>query len=293
MKKNRNKIIIGLSGGLGNQLFQYAAGKSLALKLGYTLELDLSWFSGRKDRTYALSPFNINEKKRVNLPLFPKRIQYLASKLSRKLLNKRMGVSVFREEHFHVSKKFFNIEEPVFLEGYWQSEKYFIDYSEDILNNFSFKKRIPKKCEQSLTKIKSTNSICIHIRRGDYISDPKSSNAYHSCSNDYYEKGVKKLTEDHKYFHCYVFSDDCEWAENNFSLSIPFTIVNINSSEEAHWDLLLMSSCQHFIIANSSLSWWAAWLGRHHKKKVIAPKDWFTDSNKITKDLIPEKWELL
>lgn len=293
MKKNKDVIIVGLSGGLGNQLFQYAAGRALALKLGYSLELDLSWFSGRKDREYALDVFSIFAEKRVGLDFLPEKIQHLASRISRRFLKKRMGVNIFREPYFHFHPAFNEIYTPVFLEGYWQSEKYFNRFDSDIRKDLNFKDAPPHKCQSILEHISTTDSICLHIRRGDYISDLAASQTYESCSLSYYQEGVSQLITSLNNPHCYIFSDDCEWVKKNIRLHTPYTVVDINSTKEAHWDLLLMSSCEHFIIANSSLSWWGAWLGTSNNKRVIAPKKWFIHDDKDTKDLTPVDWEIL
>ncbi len=291
MKKNKDVIIVGLSGGLGNQLFQYAAGRSLSLRLGYRLELDLSWFSGRQDRSYALTPFSISGKERIGLSLFPTKIQQFSSRFSRRFYNKRMGVSIYREPHFHFSHGFDEISAPTFLEGYWQSEKYFKEFTNEIRNDLNFREKIPSKCQHILKNISTKDSICLHIRRGDYISDKAASKTYASCSLNYYQEALSQLESSFDNPHCYIFSDDCQWVKKNLQLETPYTIVDINSSKEAHWDLLLMSSCDHFIIANSSLSWWGAWLGKSKEKRVVAPKNWFIGVDKDTKDLLPISWE--
>ncbi|MFT5663605.1 MAG: hypothetical protein ACI9YO_002934 [Gammaproteobacteria bacterium] len=288
---NNKPIIVGLCGGLGNQLFQYAAGRALSLKLGVPVELDHSWFAGSKDRSYTLSEFKINATPCIGLPIISKKIKALESKVSRKYFSQRMGVPIFRETSFNFMREFEEISQPVFLQGYWQSEKYFDRFSEQIRKELTFSNSVPKKCNALMESISKTQSICIHIRRGDYISNSKTRKIFHACSLDYYKENVNRLCKNLTNPHCFVFSDDCEWARSNIKLNIPYTIVDINEANEAHLDLLLMSLCNDFVIANSSFSWWGAWLGSFKNKRIVAPKNWFIRHDINTDDLIPSNWE--
>ena len=284
-----SEIIIPLVGGLGNQMFQYAAARSVASRCNVSLKLDLSWFASSDDRDYALSPFNINAEILVT------------SKTKQNILNRGLkriahhfgvysAIYGFQEESFRYDPTIYNVSAPAILNGYFQSEKYFQNIKDTILDEFKLKVAPEKKTLEMLKSIETYDSICIHIRRGDYVSDGKT-NTYHGiCSMNYYHSGVTEAALGLENPHCFVFSDDPVWVRNNFKLDLPMTIVDIHGPKEAHEDMRLMSACNHFVIANSSLSWWGAWLGRAPEKKIVAPKQWFADLSIDTSDLIPETW---
>lgn len=283
-------VVVGLSGGLGNQMFQYATGRALAYRLGCSLVLDLSWFQGRPNRKFALAPFNIAASQRLAWPLLPSWMQRQLSRISRRLLPQIMGVPVWREPHFHFSPTFTNLSTPVFLEGYWQSERYFREIRAQLLEDFSLREPLPLSSQAILDEIQNCDSICVHIRRGDYLSNPIASKVHGICPVDYYHQGLTELTKGLNHPRCFVFSDDPEWVQSSLRLDCPMTVVDVNGPEEAHLDLTLMAACRHFLIANSSLSWWCAWLGNQMGKKVVAPQRWFLTSDKNTMDLLPTAW---
>jgi hypothetical protein len=284
-----SEIIIPLVGGLGNQMFQYAAAKSVAVRCKASLKLDLSWFSQSDDRDYALSPFNITHK------------VLLASETKPNLLNKifkraahRIGLYSatygFQEKSFKCDSTIDNVKAPAILNGYFQSEKYFKNIKDTILDEFKLKDAPNENVLVILKLIENYDSICVHVRRGDYVVDEKT-NKYHGiCSMSYYHSGVALAAQGLENPHCFIFSDDPEWVKDYFKLDLPMTIVDINGPKEAHEDMRLMSACNHYVIANSSFSWWGAWLGRHPKKRVVAPKQWFSDTSIDTSDLIPTTW---
>lgn len=290
MKTPSGKVIVGLSGGLGNQLFQYAAGRSLSLKLGVDLELDITWFLGNPDRSYALDVFSINAKIYSGPIFIPKWVKKLECRLVRKWGNRRLGAPIFRESHFHFDEAFSGIEQPVYLEGYWQSERYFSRYREVIAADLALKVTTSNLFKLLSNQIKSSNSICIHIRRGDYVTNPIAFQAHGICPLDYIYRGVNHVAANLVHPHCFIFSDDPEWVRDHFALDLPFTVVDIAESNEAYLDLVLMAQCKHFVIANSSFSWWAAWLSENQSKHIVAPKKWFSGSEKRIDDLIPAGW---
>lgn len=289
--KNINKsVVVGLSGGLGNQLFQYAAGRALAKRLGLNVRLDLSWFLVRSDRKYALSSFNIEVDQYLNSSSFTPKLNFLIAKFSRKFMKKRYGLNVFRESSFSFMPNFHEINSPVYLEGYWQSEKYFKDIRLELLQDFSLRMPMSLRNQELMTVIRNSDSICLHVRRGDYISNPHASIFHGICSLDYYERGVAELCSDLENPHIFIFSDDPHWVRQRMNFPYLTTIVDINGPEYAHWDLKLMTECKHFLIANSSLSWWGAWLSNSSNKRVIAPANWFKNKTVKTQDLLPQEW---
>lgn len=283
-------VVVGLSGGLGNQMFQYAAGRALAVRLGAPLVLDLSWFHGQKKRQFALSPFRIVAELRSQCPWLPGRGQALVSRISRRWARRIFGVPVLRESHFHYTPEFAVPTEGVFLEGYWQSERYFDEIRPLLEADFALDMPLPPACSALREAIAASDSICVHVRRGDYLTDPVAARTHGTCAKDYYRSGVHELALGLERPHCFVFSDDPAWVRNHLALDCETTVVDLNGPDDAHLDLALMAACCHFLIANSSLSWWGAWLGQHPGKRVIAPVRWFLTQNKDTRDLLPESW---
>ena len=281
-------IITKIIGGLGNQMFQYAAGKTLAHLNNTFLKLDVSAFDDYKLRNFDLLNFQTNiefaTKQEIDslLPAhnFEKAFQYLSP------LKKR---SYYREKEFHFDTKVLSLGQNVYLKGYFQSEKYFLPASNIIRDDFTFKNEITKSLEETSSSLRNTNSVSIHIRRGDF-SENKETEEYHgTLSIDYYHPAIELIKSKVSNPIFYFFSDDINWAKEN--LSIPnATIVTGNLTKTHIEDLYLMSQCRHNIIANSSFSWWGAWLNNNPDKIVIAPEKWFTKGPKDTQDLIPEKW---
>lgn len=289
--KNFNKsVIVGLSGGLGNQLFQYAAGRSLSLKLGVDLVLDTSWFQGDSDRAYALDAFSINAKTYCGPFFFPGWARRLWCRLTRRWSSQKFGVPVFREAHFQFDDAYSQLDHSVYLEGFWQSDRYFSSYKEIIVGDLNLKDSVSDQFKVFAKQMQSSDSICIHIRRGDYVSNPIAAQMHGLCSLDYIYQGVKMVSKDLIQPHCFIFSDDPGWVRKNLALDLPFTVVDFAKPHEPHLDLALMMQCKHFVIANSSFSWWGAWLSDNLSKRVVAPKKWFASSEKCVDDLIPETW---
>jgi hypothetical protein len=280
-------------GGLGNQMFQYAVGKAIADKLNVPLQLDLNWFQNSSDRNFALTPFKINAEllNECETPSF-----YLFKRLRAMKSHLRLFTSKipeYTEQSYNFDPNVLNLSCPVVLNGYFQSQKYFESINNIIRDELSFVSQAKGKTLKVLNDIRTTDAICVHVRRGDYVSN-KETNAYHgTCSLDYYRKAVKIHSDDLITPHCFIFSDDPEWVLENVKFDIPYTVVDIHNADEAHEDLRLMTECKRFVIANSSLSWWGAWLCKNENKKIIAPKKWFSDPSINTDDLIPYEWTRL
>ncbi len=288
-------IITRLSGGMGNQMFQYAAGRALALKHGVQLGLDLSFLldrSARKHftfRNFNLDVFNIEDH-----IVEPHQVPWQYRKHLRGVLGlyadtfrRRFLKSSGTEKHFTFDSSVLSLGPDAYLEGYWQSPKYFEDIKNIIRQDFTLKEILPEPVELLRKEINNNASVCVHIRRGDFVG-----NALHDVvSADYYGKAIACIEADQKVEKVYVFSDDIEWCKNNILFSQPTTFVGPEyAGKKAEGHLALMSACRHFVIANSSFSWWAAWLGDHPDKVVIAPARWFADPAIDTSDLLPEEW---
>lgn len=286
-------VVIRLVGGLGNQMFQYAAARAVALRSGAELRLDLSWFSTVSDRHYALGPLSVSANTLGDIPQkgtaghLLRTTQYRLARYTEKYFLRR---PVFLEKHFHFDPAMLDVRAPVRLEGYFQSEKYFLECRDLITSEFKVASPPGHLAQAMLEKMATHDAICLHVRRGDYAANA-TTNAFHGlCSLDYYHRGLSIASEGLPNPHCYVFSDDPEWVRANFFPALPMTVVDIHGPHEAHEDLRLMAACKHFVIANSSFSWWAGWLGGNSKKIVVAPSRWFQAGNADTKDLIPTEW---
>lgn len=289
-------ISIQLCGGLGNQMFQYAAARSLEEFHCTDLKLDLGWYSQKFDinttlRNYELQCFKLNamianEKEKEG---FAKRN---ASKWY-KLCEKFKPISrkrVYYEPYYHYNPKFFCLSKNVYLYGYYQSEKYFKSIRNILLTEFNWKTLPSGKNKEVLELIDKTESVSLHIRRGDYISNSTANKQHGVCSLSYYQKCLADIKKHLTTPHFFVFSDDIPWAKENLKVDAETTFVDHNNIDHGFEDMRLMSHCKHNIIANSSFSWWGAWLNKNSEKKVYAPKKWFQIENHNTKDLIPEDW---
>ena len=286
------EVAVRLVGGLGNQLFQYAAARSVAMRTGANLRLDLSWFGTDPNRAYALAPFQIQAETYCERAVTQRKLSLtnLLHRIKCILIKEEQGIPKYTEKSFRFDSALETTNAPIYLEGYFQSEKYFNSIFKNIVNEFSIKENPKPESKLMLDEIRGSESICVHIRRGDYVNNSKTS-AYHGiCSMDYYARGIQAIASGLAEPHCFVFSDEPEWVRKNFESVYQFTVVDIHGLSEAHEDLRLMSACQHFVIANSSLSWWGAWLGQNTNKKVVAPNKWFQDGGVDTSDLLPQNW---
>lgn len=178
----------------------------------------------------------------------------------------------------------------IILDGYWQSEKYFMRKSNAIKNDFTFITEMDQHNIAILKDIKKTQSVSIHVRRGDYVSNNKTHNFHGVCSSEYYKAAVVRIKKQIKKPTFYVFSDDPTWCRKNLMLDKNTSIVDNTNCPSGVIDMHLMSACQHNIIANSSFSWWGAWLNNNKSKIIIAPKRWFQDQAIDTRDIIPDGW---
>lgn len=293
------KICVRLLGGLGNQMFQYAFARYLSLKNNAELKLDV--ISGFKEdihqRKYSLSIFNIIENfaTKDDLPRFKlPHTEHIGikGKLVRFINNKLPDFNnyVIKENSLTFDPSYIQINQSCYLIGYWQSELYFKPISNIIKDEFTAKCKISEESSYYLTKIANSNSVGIHIRKYSApikkITDKEK--VFHGIlTNDYYQKALGYISHRYKNLELYVFSDDINFAKEILKSSLPVKFI---SSGKDYEDFLLLSGCKHQIIANSSFSWWAAWLNRNDDKIVIAPKNWFAKKDINTDFIIPQDW---
>jgi len=297
-------IIVHLTGGIGNQMFQYALGRTLAEKNSTLLKLDLSGFESYKLHRYALHCFNIWEHIATidEINAFRRAGNPSGSFRWMSRVMKKLGILPYSVSDFYENRKYIKQTQRTFdpsileangniyLEGYWQTEKYFIEIIEILHREFICKYVQDKNSKELAEKIQSTNAVSLHIRRGDYVSNPKTNQAHGLATPDYYENAIKLIIEEQPDSHFYIFSDDHSWVAENFKPDYPVTMVDHNNASRNYEDMRLMSLCDHHIIANSSFSWWGAWLGTNPEKIVVAPQKWFNDTTRDTRDLIPTSW---
>jgi hypothetical protein len=295
---NLERLVVTRSiGGLGNQMFQYAAGRALARRCGADLKLDLSGFATYPKRRYELGDFPIcatpaSETDLAALGL-PAGLQDGWRRRVRRLL--RMGAEpeaapIYRERHFHFDANVRDLRPPVYLDGYWQSEKYFAEYAGLLRQEFTPHVPLDPENAAMAARIDAVNAVSLHVRRGDYVNELDVSRYHGVCPPDYYGSAVDYIAQRVQDIHLFVFSDDQDWVRDNLRLGPPTTLVAANSPDRGFRDMQLMARCRHHIVANSSFSWWGAWLNPSAAKIVVAPKRWFGAGNIDTRDLLPESW---
>lgn len=291
-------LISNVIGGLGNQMFQYAAGRSLSLAKGVEFCLDVSDFSG-----YGLHQgFELQRVFNCPVPTAtPNDVQAIlgwqASSIMRRLLA-RPALSMFRRCGFVVEPSFNywrgikDVPADSYLTGYWQSEKYFHDVAQTIRADFTFKIPPSPRNVELAEQIGREIAISLHVRRGDYVKNPKTTATHGLCSLEYYQSAIQYVIDRVERPSFYIFSDDPAWVRENMKIEYPSVYVDHNHGAESYNDMRLMSLCKHHIIANSSFSWWGAWLNPNPDKIVVAPRKWFANNNDVS-DLFPSGWVML
>lgn len=244
-------IITKLTGGLGNQMFQYAAGKALATEKKESLKLDTSSYNKNHKRVYSLTAFS----------------------------HKAPEVGFF-ETLF--TKLFFKSS---YLDGYFQSEKYFKNITEAIQKDFSLSEPLEKKYPDIVQKIKNTNSVSVHVRRTDYLDKQY---RYIVLDQTYYKKAMDVIEASYPNPTYFFFSDEIDWIKKNIPCPPGSEFMSGGKYTDAE-ELILMSMCKHNIIANSTFSWWGAWLNKNPQKIVVTPEKWFT-SKYDDPELLPTEW---
>jgi hypothetical protein len=285
-------LCVKIKAGLGNQMFQYAFGRALSLRRKEPLSLDTSYYNHQPERdakrTFILDHFNIQAdiadedlSKKFNTGL-----RILLRKISRRI--KKIDGYTYYPSIAH--------SKSIYYEGYWANEKYFLEYADIIRKDLSLKNPMRPAAQKIASEIascdsKNETSVSLHIRRGDFVSNPHSS-AYNGLLEiPYYEKALQLLTSKYqkKNIHIFIFSDDIAWTKENLKISYPMNFVS--SPDIADYEeIILMSDCSHHIAANSTFSWWGAWLNPHKDKIVIVPKQWLLNQTTDDIDLIPPEW---
>lgn len=282
-------IISRINGGLGNQMFQYAAGRALALRHGVDLVLDTRLFDGTTQFDLGLDVFNVMHVPASKTRLPPdRRASRLGYLLWRGL---KLKPVLFRENGLGFNPGFERLGRDVYLSGYWQSERYFRDYEDRIREDFRIVRPPDAANRRMLEEIARVSAVSVHIRRGDYVSNARTNATHGTCSLDYFRKGLSLIAEQKGIDPVvFAFSDDPQWVRENLNVPFELRLADHNDAAHGYEDLRLMSACRHHVIANSSFSWWGAWLNPSPDKLVVAPKRWFADPSMSNPDICPDGW---
>lgn len=292
-------IIVNLAGGMGNQMFQYAAGRYLSEKHKTVLKLDLTFLldrAPRRDfvyRDYDLDLFNL----KAEFASADETISFgKHRRVGRILYGVRQKLDAtlpvyLRENPWHFDPRFFHIPDHAYLDGFWQSEKYFKEIEPIIRKEFTFRDDLDERGREMAERIAAVNAVCLNVRRGDYVSSPSANQHHGVCGVDYFMRAAEVIAGRINSPHFFVFSDDIEWCRANLRLDYPFMLVgNEYAGNKFGQKLQLMIKCGHFIIPNSSFGWWAAWLNPDPDKVVVAPMHWCRNKRVNTAEFLPPEW---
>jgi hypothetical protein len=290
--KDLPTVIVRLVGGLGNQMFQYAMGVAVASRVEGRLLLDADFVgSGIARREFELDkafvgPFQLAtaEERRAALGWRAHFLKAIGRPAASFIRDKRVVV----ERGSDFSSAFTGLSAPVYLVGYWQSESYFLNVTRELRERLRFVP--PDAANQTvLREISACESVAMHIRRGDYAEHNSIMACHGLCPPSYYERAAEWLMERKENLRFFLFSDDLEWTRDNIKLPAECTYVDVNRGGYAFNDMRLMSRCGHQVIANSTFSWWAAWLNDNPEKLVIAPQRWFASGSPAS-SICPHTW---
>jgi hypothetical protein len=288
------KIFVLCDGGLGNQLFQYACARAHSFKTGGNVVLD-PWRANRgRTRPLELQHFNINARFASTFEtaicrlVDSSRLRPVA-KIARKFVPGLIPAVVRRKKNDYMPQ-IFDVSGSIFMDGWFQTELYFCDYRERLLPELSFRDPPDRANAEWLEKIRNCDAVSLHVRRGDYISDPFIAKEIGTCSLEYYRAAIELIAQRLETPTYFVFSDDPEWTRQNLPVPEPRHFISHNFGKADREDMRLMSACKHFIIANSTFSWWGAWLATNPEKIVTAPRRWFANPSYSDKDIVPMAW---
>ena len=279
-------------GGLGNQMFQYAVGRNLALKNATDLKVDISYYSRLTGtdaaRSYDLDIFNIRASVASDRELMRLARRSRFQKVDR-VFNRLLGPKPthFVERTYRYDPLVLTLPDDTYLDGYFQTEKYFQDIEQTLRTDFTFKEGMSANAAKIAERIKESNSVCVHVRRTDFLTI----SGFGVVDLDYFQRGADSISERVDKPTYFVFSDDIEWCRNNLRFQSDSVFVSDDFGEKKFRDdLRLMSLCRSYIISNSSFAWWAVWLNGIKDKIVVAPKIWVDNPNYPSDDLIPQSW---
>lgn len=282
-----------LSGGIGNNMFQYAFAKSLSLRMNLGINLYMDFYKNYKKTNYKSELVNL-----IDADIFKIRKKYfffnIKDRCENYLITKKLYSSKnkFFEKNIGYNPIDTNVKyKNISLYGYWQSYKYFQQYDEIIKSAFNFKNVICDNFKKNLKKVQNTNSTAIFIRRSDYINNINTNNIHGACDLTYYNDCINYLNSIKKNNLFYIFSDDINWCKTKYS-SKEYIYLDTHKSEK-HLEIMLMANCKNLISSNSSFSWWAGWLNNNKEKTILVPYPWYKKKSYSVyyNDLIPKNWK--
>jgi hypothetical protein len=300
-------IITRLTGGLGNQMFQYAAGLALAEQRRTVLKLDVSWFREYAEyeahNRYALSCLNVTEQfatqeeidrvRGIQLTRTERWTVALARalRLRRYVARHASGGLWHYPPHGGFYPEFSTLPDSTYLDGMFQSEQFFASFATILRLHFSFRYPPQPAVEAMAQRIRENGpSVAVHFRRGDYVRNSTFSKEIGALGLDYYDKAIAHVRALHPTSTLYIFSDDIDGVEREFRPPGPHVFVRATQPWHAYDKIRLMGLCHHAIISNSTFAWWAAWLNPSPTKLVVAPDPWFADRRPHGDDLVTASW---
>lgn len=284
-------ITMRLKGGLGNQLFQYAAAYSLSKRLGQPFQFDLALTSTMTDRACKLPLLRVESSRLVDQKLLPRKIQFLKNAYVNKTVrvlnlskHKCRDYLYWLETSDVWQSDFFTIQaDNLYVDGYFQSEEYFKSYRKELINQFQPSYEAEESYIKALGRIMETNSVAVHIRRSDFKKDK---NPFHYLlSEDYYKNAMGYIREHVSSPRFFLFSDDLVWVKEHLGENRDYEYINVKTTHGDIDDMMLMKNCHHIITANSTFSWWAAWLNEHKNTIRVVP-----DKPYGMEKMIPDGW---
>jgi hypothetical protein len=288
--------IIQIVGGLGNQMFQYALGRRLQILRNARVRFDLSMYKVKSDRDLTLAKYQ------TRIPTLSI-LDTVTTKLAfGRTLGKAAGVlqplreqllwQMHEDPRLGFDEKATALRGRWYLRGWWHTPAYFQDIRSTLLQEFTPREALAKSDRELLQQIRGVNAVCLHVRRGDLVNHPIYSKQLKLQSAEYYNSALAEVTERVSGAHVFVFSDDPAWTRQNIQSQAPITFMDKHDGQSDYIDLHLMSQCRHFITANSTFSWWAAWLSDSPGKIVIVPPVWGFDGAGPPPQLIPAGWQV-
>ncbi|MCB1694270.1 MAG: alpha-1,2-fucosyltransferase [Pseudomonadales bacterium] len=284
-------IVTHIAGGMGNQMFQLAAGVALASRLGVELRLDTRYYNRRipVELDLRLQHFGHGARE-AN----PRDIPYLKGDTFGRFVGSKFHkpcLSAFNDMRLPYNPAFETLGDDTYLKGYWQSERYYAGQEDKVRRALTFVTPPNDENARALDVILSKPSVSLHIRRAAYVSVPKFNAIHGTCSPEYYAQAVEHIAANMAEEPVFVaFSDEPDWVRENIKIPFELHVMGHNGGATNYEDLRLMSRCRHHIVANSSFSWWGAWLNPDPDKMVVAPERWFADPSMQVHDIVPEDW---
>jgi hypothetical protein len=281
-------IVTRIFGGLGNQMFQYAAGTALSHRLGVEHKLDVSDYLSDGHRRFELDAFHTRFRVASAEECAPYRERTLLKRVSQRL-RPPYRRDVYKQPGFGYDSRFTEAGDGRYLNGYWQSWRFFEKVEPLIREHFTLRREKTERVSQLAEQLRRSETVSVHVRRGDYKT--REAQAYHGIlPASYYREAIERVLSRHPKARFLFFSDDMEWVRAHLDTRLPLFDSGDEVGRTALEDLHLMQHCRHHVIANSSFSWWGAWLNPDPDKTVVAPVDWFATKENETKDIVPPSW---